>query len=382
MGTKVTREELYELVWKTPMSRLAHLFGVSDVALAKTCKSWNVPRPGRGYWAQKAAGLPVQKDPLPAAPDARERWLVMVDEPLEPAPPPAPRRASPKVSIPQNLKHAHDVIAELGALLGNATRDEHDRLVVPGPRHAVLAVSLTTHRRALLLLDALTKSLIARAHEVLFKKEGEQFDLVAVVHGQVIPFWVEEHLDSRPHQPTDDEKQRIARGMRHGIRKHDYFASGRLQLYIGSEALARHSWSDTATKSLERTLGSVVLAMEDEIDARHRRRLEAEEWQRQQDERRRAEEEEKRRVREREALAKHREALTKELKTVARTWAEAQELRGFLAAMGAAIPVDARDEQTARWLEWAHGVVRSMDPLTSPEKIAKGLEPMSTADAG
>jgi hypothetical protein len=30
----LTRQSLYELVWSTPMSSLAHDFGISDVALA------------------------------------------------------------------------------------------------------------------------------------------------------------------------------------------------------------------------------------------------------------------------------------------------------------------------------------------------------------
>ena len=42
--TKISRAELYELVWGTPMSRLAAQFGVSDVALAKTCQRLGVPR--------------------------------------------------------------------------------------------------------------------------------------------------------------------------------------------------------------------------------------------------------------------------------------------------------------------------------------------------
>lgn len=53
---RVTRAELYELVWKTPIRRRAVEFGVSDVALAKTCTRMNVPRPGRGYWAQAHGG--------------------------------------------------------------------------------------------------------------------------------------------------------------------------------------------------------------------------------------------------------------------------------------------------------------------------------------
>src|SRR5687767_12788611 len=47
--TELTREELYELVWSTPMSRLAGRYGLSDVGLAKVCDRHHVPRPPRGY---------------------------------------------------------------------------------------------------------------------------------------------------------------------------------------------------------------------------------------------------------------------------------------------------------------------------------------------
>ncbi|NLT70206.1 MAG: hypothetical protein GXX91_05875, partial [Verrucomicrobiaceae bacterium] len=40
----VTREKLYEEVWKTPGRQLAERCGVSDVALAKICRKMNVPR--------------------------------------------------------------------------------------------------------------------------------------------------------------------------------------------------------------------------------------------------------------------------------------------------------------------------------------------------
>jgi hypothetical protein len=57
------REELYNQVWKLPMRILAKEFGVSDVALAKTCKKLHIPVPGRGYWAKKAANQPVGRQP-------------------------------------------------------------------------------------------------------------------------------------------------------------------------------------------------------------------------------------------------------------------------------------------------------------------------------
>jgi hypothetical protein len=43
-------------VWKTPITRLAKEYGLSDVGLAKICKKHDIPRPPRGYWAKKEGG--------------------------------------------------------------------------------------------------------------------------------------------------------------------------------------------------------------------------------------------------------------------------------------------------------------------------------------
>lgn len=75
---RVSREELYALVWKTPMSRLAADFGLSGNGLAKICARLDVPVPPRGYWAKKDAGKPVvayrlppQKQGVPSHADIR-----------------------------------------------------------------------------------------------------------------------------------------------------------------------------------------------------------------------------------------------------------------------------------------------------------------------
>jgi hypothetical protein len=66
--TRLTREELYERVWAEPMQTLAPQFGISDVALKKTCTRMRVPTPGRGYWAKKNARVAVRRTPLPKLP--------------------------------------------------------------------------------------------------------------------------------------------------------------------------------------------------------------------------------------------------------------------------------------------------------------------------
>lgn len=52
----ITREDLYELVWSTPMIKVAEKFDVSGIYLARVCAALRVPRPERGYWAKLAVG--------------------------------------------------------------------------------------------------------------------------------------------------------------------------------------------------------------------------------------------------------------------------------------------------------------------------------------
>jgi hypothetical protein len=61
----MTREELYEKVWSTPMQKLAVEFGFSDRGFAKLCRRYKVPVPPRGYWARIQVGQSVQRIPLP-----------------------------------------------------------------------------------------------------------------------------------------------------------------------------------------------------------------------------------------------------------------------------------------------------------------------------
>lgn len=63
---RISRDQLYELVWSQPMQHLAQEVGVSDVGLAKTCRRHGIPLPPRGYWAKVQAGKAVYRPALPA----------------------------------------------------------------------------------------------------------------------------------------------------------------------------------------------------------------------------------------------------------------------------------------------------------------------------
>ena len=64
---RLSREQLYELVWREPMLRVGERFGVSSSYLARVCTELRVPRPPRGFWAQLEFGKAPAQEPLPDA---------------------------------------------------------------------------------------------------------------------------------------------------------------------------------------------------------------------------------------------------------------------------------------------------------------------------
>lgn len=59
------RQTLYEEVWSEPVYKVAKRYGISNVAIAKTCKKMRIPMPGKGYWNKILAGHELEKAPLP-----------------------------------------------------------------------------------------------------------------------------------------------------------------------------------------------------------------------------------------------------------------------------------------------------------------------------
>ena len=74
MTRKLTREQLFELVWSAPVSKVATTLGISDVGLAKRCKRIGIPLPPRGYWAKHAAGHSALRPSLPPEPAVKSAF--------------------------------------------------------------------------------------------------------------------------------------------------------------------------------------------------------------------------------------------------------------------------------------------------------------------
>ncbi|HTR43446.1 MAG TPA: hypothetical protein VMH87_17675 [Pseudomonadales bacterium] len=65
--TRISRQELYERVWKTTLTQVARELGVTYTELVRTCETLEVPRPPGGYWQRLKLNSPVDIISLPEA---------------------------------------------------------------------------------------------------------------------------------------------------------------------------------------------------------------------------------------------------------------------------------------------------------------------------
>lgn len=69
---KLTRTELYDKVWTTPLTTLSKEFYLSDNGLRKICIKFDIPLPPMGYWQKLQYGKKVIKTPLPKQENEQE----------------------------------------------------------------------------------------------------------------------------------------------------------------------------------------------------------------------------------------------------------------------------------------------------------------------
>ncbi len=62
---RLTREQLYDMVWREPMLKIGERLGVSSSYMARVCTELRVPRPPRGYWAKLKFGETPDSPALP-----------------------------------------------------------------------------------------------------------------------------------------------------------------------------------------------------------------------------------------------------------------------------------------------------------------------------
>lgn len=423
MGTNViTREELYELVWLTPMIKVAEKFEVSGSYLARVCTELRVPRPERGYWAKLAVGKAPQRpalpEPLPGDPVV---WSRTDELPAAAVPKPRP---SPSPRVP---RLARPVTGTHGLIRGAKEHFLASRKVDDAEHlkpYKKLLVDITVSRsgldKALAFANDLFNALESAGHRVVIAPPDVQFRRERV-QGKEVPPKKDPRHDPygydrlwSPYRPTVAYVDSLAFGlaivemtesvaMRYVngkyIRESDYvppkasrrhvdhtwttnrdLLSGRLRLLVYSPYRSM-SWStsfqETKARSLTTDIPQIVKAIENATATMTEKLREAarqaEIWRQErfaEEERRRQEED---RRREAQSIKDSRD----QLEQVIQSWAKAVSLEQFFQGIedrAQTLPELERQAVLDR-LQLARDFVGTQDPLDFFRGWKTPLEP-------
>lgn len=366
-GKSVTlsREELYALVWATPMSRLAIQYGLSGNGLAKICRRLDVPYPPRGYWARKEAGKKVTQAALPAIRSGTRAHVTIA--PSLPAPPPpqmpseleeglaAARRLTAGLRVPGKLNHPHRLVA---GWIEERQREREQAKAHSWGRGGYVPPDFTAmERRRHRLLSALFIALEKHGYTAKVDERGRPAVEIAKQSSALI---IKEKYRQVRQTLTEEEKKRGFNPKRPW--RQEMQPTGLLQLSIEPRLhpLLRQSWIDAADQPLEEQLpeiAAVLIAAAPVLQERRRQHEENE---------RRRHEEEMRRYEERQRQLLERNRLRGFLELASR-WKEVETARLFLDALANREAGDLDEVIDGRtvgdWIVWARERLTAHDPL-------------------
>lgn len=363
------REKLYQEVWEKPVIEVAKLYGVSDVAIHKVCKSLDIPTPGLGYWAKVKAGKPVKQIPLPNSDKPERKSGIRTG--IEPQPQIVAEvlqflseedksvvlSVAMQITMPDENARMHaKIIAHRKKVVDwhkekqkNGLRwNDRSREAAP---FLADTISEATLPRVCRIFDALIKALEPLGCSITD-------NLKFVINGETISLSVSESQDKVDHVPTreeniqllkyEEEKKKRPWTPKPNIRKYDYVYNGKISLAVDGEKTFR----DCKSYVVEDRLGDIIILM---YEASNKLRIQREE--REAAERKRKEEERQREVRrERYNLEVER---TNALVNESKDFEIASKIRAYVSA------VEQKEELTEEevaWITWAKQKADWYDP--------------------
>jgi hypothetical protein len=324
----ITRDALYELVWSSPVYKVAKDFGISGVALAKACAKAGIPLPPRGHWARLQHGGKSRRAPLPKVRLGQDVAIRFREK----------RKLEPADEIPD------DVAVEIAAIREAEPPTVSERLAKPHPLlQSLRAYGIDTkglEKRRLRILDALLRIFEMRKWPV----GSDDGTLWVRIESERISFSITEPMKQRRVETTAEERKRSY----YGEWKTVHEPSGELRLALDAQFMyPKKEWRDRPGGLLEDRLQDILVGVLTAF-ARLRERT-----------RERAEREA------REIERQHRrwveEGRVKRLVENRSAWELAQGLRAYVDA--AAEALDPTRSGVSEWLAWCRAYADALDPL-------------------
>jgi sRNA-binding carbon storage regulator CsrA len=374
-----SREQLYKAIWSTPCLKLAASLGMSDVALAKTCRRLGIPRPPRGYWAKVEAGDKPSKERLPEAKPGQDKVVrfnvarnvsrrenFAVNNVLTAG---KSRKVNPLELTPEGSE-LHAIVEKQKQALMKAKPDELGYVLVRGKSLFACDVSSQIIPKLIRAMDAIVCELDDRDYE--FEPSDSEYLGLRIVKDkdEAGLRWSEKRVEIE-REPTNVDKRKPSWTWNLKETK----PSGALTVEVSAPGLrGKRQWTEGDGRTLEEILGVVLEKIEATFRGFEEQRQREAQWAKEREEERKRDaerqaKEAERKVqaekerKERERLDRHEGKLdevsgarSKNLMTAAQRWIDAEGVMAFInlceqrwreAGEGNLTP------EQMQWSEWA-----------------------------
>jgi hypothetical protein len=351
----LTRKQLYDLVWSTPMTSISKKYSISTTRLRSICKKKNIPVPENGFWQKIQYKKSVTIQGLPTDFEGDDEIILNSFESND----------DDKI-ISLRTKRINEILTDSDLPLKVPNRLANpDKLIIAAKEDLALnkhpfagrgdligtnggidiRVNHTNVGRALRFMDALIKLFKARDYVLSSNYQGT----CVIIYGEEINFCLQEKLRT---EETINQ---------HNWRSRQYFPSGILTFRMWHDfRFSQKIWSDGKKKiedQLAHVLAGIELLAKKEAEERIRRDEEHKIWL------------EKQRIEKEIQDRKEKELSEFKLLFVrASRLHQSTIIRNYIASVECrAMHNSELTNDMIKWIEWARQKVDWYDPLINKE---------------
>jgi len=199
MAFEASRDELYNLIWSSPISTLAKQYNVTEYSIRKACKNFQIPIPLAGYWNKNKANQERLKKSLSNTYTGDTKIVIE---------PPSEQKSDELATLRNEIRNTEglrlkvpDRLTFPDKLISNAKAKLEERasgrwnsgLLQTTSGSLDIKVGKDSIARALRIFDTLIKALRVRGHDVVV-----EYETFAVLYDQRIRIALRERTTRIP----------------------------------------------------------------------------------------------------------------------------------------------------------------------------------------
>ncbi len=347
---KVTRKELYDLVWDQPINKIAKKLKIEQQRLKEICGENKIPLPTRGYWSKVRFNKEVGKTQLPKTENSNAQISLNPDIKTRKFRTDYHKRAFEleqrkdlKFKVPGRIVTYHPMVRGTKKLLENIDDSkEKFKFWQVAQEHDILPIhtDLVLRSRAFRFMDTFIRIVEGMGHKMTFEYNR--------CHVEMFGQMTEINLRQKVHRVREKDES--------GWSRESWEKSNKLEFQAGPP-FNQKSWIDKKTMRLEQYLPEIIAWIEKDCKYWHELRAK----QTIAENKRLLEEQKLEAIKEAKELE---QAKVNQLFTDAENWNKALVVERYISEMEKqAILENQMNPNTGDYLAWAKEVINRLNPL-------------------